>query len=106
MAFRAAALQLELVEDSLSLSVAWFCLPLRTQPRVDLVEPVVCVEDAPHDELRRHRPVPVVLLEAERNVVTPLASIAVEPCPLSERDRASRITPVAVHSEAQMLAVS
>ena len=80
--------------------------PLCAEPRVDLVEAVVGVEDAAHDELRRHGSVPVVLLQAERHVVTSRAPVAVELGALSEGDRAARVAAVAMHAEAQMLPVT
>ena len=106
MALRPSLLDLELVEDRLSLRVARLRLPLRTQPCIDLVEAVVGVEDTADDELRRHGPVPVVFLQTECDVVTSRASVAVELGPLAEGDRASRIPAVSVHAEAEMLSVA
>src|SRR2546422_330066 len=87
MSFRPTVLQFELVKDPLGVSITLPRVPLRAQPRVDLVEAVVGVEDATHHELRRHRSVPVILLKAEGNVVTALTPVAVELGPLPERDR-------------------
>src|SRR5436305_13313236 len=103
---RSARLDVELVEDLLRLRVAGAVrLPLRAQPYVDLFEPVVRVEDAPHDELRRYCPVPPVLLQSERDVVAADAPVAVELRALPERDRPARVAAVALHSEAKVLAL-
>ena len=101
----ASRLDLELVEDRLRLRVAPLGLPLRSQPAVQLLEAVVGVEDTAHDELRRDRSVPVVLLQAERDVVTAHAPEAVELRALAECDRTARVASVALHAEAQMLPV-
>src|SRR5712691_6401878 len=106
MALRPSLLDLELVEDRLSLRFTRLRLPLRTQPRVDLVEAVVGVEDTTNDKLWRHRPVPVVLLQAEGDVVMSRTSVAVELGSLAESDRAARIAAVPVYAEAEMLAVA
>src|SRR5436190_6062758 len=106
MAFRPAFLDLELVEDRLR---SWFAplgLPLLAQPGIDLVEAVVGVEHAAHDELWGDRAVPMVLLQAERDVVAPVSPVAVELRSLTERNRATRIAAVAVHPEPKMLPVS
>src|SRR5439155_13991966 len=106
MPFRAVLLQLELGKDRLRLRIARLRTPLRAQPFVEPLEPVVRVEDAPHDELRRHGPVPVILLQAEGDVVPPDTPVAVHLRSLAERDSAARIAAVTVHSETEMLAVS
>src|SRR6266576_2043686 len=106
MTLRPSLLHLELVEDRLCLWITRLCKPLRAEPRVDLVEAVVRIEDATNDELRRHRSVPVVLLKAEGNVVTALTPVAVELRPLPEGDRTSGVVSVALNAEAQMLPVA
>src|SRR5205809_4930557 len=100
MALRASLLDLELVEDRLCLRIAWLRLPLPAQPRVELVEAIVGVEDTTHDELRRHRPVPVGLLQAKRHGVTSRASVAVELGPLSECDCAAVVAAGSVDAQA------
>ena len=102
----AARLDFELVEDRLRLRIAPFGLPLRAEPGVQLLEAVVGVEDAAHDELRRDRSVPVVLLQPERDVITAHATEAVELRALAECDRTTRVASVALHAEAQMLSVT
>src|SRR4051794_37394349 len=104
MPFRSTLLDLELVEDRLCLAVAQRGAPLLAQPRVHLVEAIVGVEDAPHQQLWRDGAVPVVLLEAERHVVAAFPPEAVELRALTERDRTSRIAAVALHAKAQVLA--
>ena len=106
MALWSSFLHLELIEDRLRLGVARLRLPLRAQPLIDLIEPIVGVEDPAHDKLRRHRSVPVVLLQAERHVVASGAPVAVELRPLTKGDRASRVSAVSVHAETEMLPVS
>src|SRR5947208_33756 len=72
--------ELELREDRCRVGVA-LCvaeLELRHEPRPQLLVALVGVEDALDDELRRHRPVPGVLLRAEGDVVAQLAAEAVE----------------------------
>ena len=64
------------------------------------------VEDAPHDELRRDRAVPVVLLEAERDVEATRRAQPVELRALPEGDRAPGVAPVLAHAEAQVLPVA
>src|SRR5205814_5008734 len=73
------------------------------QPRAQLREAIVGVEDAPHDELRCARAVPAVLFEAEGDVVGALAPEAVERRPLAERDRAAGVEAVLPDAEAQVL---
>src|SRR5262245_52967081 len=103
----AAGLDVELGEDLLRQRLACAVRrPLSAQPLVQLVEPIVRIEDTADDELRRDGAVPAVLLEPERDVVAPDSAEAVEPRPLSERDRATGIAPVALHAEAEMLPVS
>src|SRR5206468_3260316 len=106
MPLRASLVHLELVEDLLCLRFAGLCLPLGAQPRIELVEAIVGVEDATDDELRRHRSVPVILLQAERNVITSLAPVAVELGSLPKRDRAAGIAAVQLYTETEMLAVA
>src|SRR6266540_2149375 len=89
MASRPAGLDLELGEDRLGLGRAALGGPLSPQPRIELVEAVVGVEDPPDDELRRHRPVPVVLLQAEGDVVVSDPAVAVELPAHAERNRAA-----------------
>src|SRR5215212_5563053 len=64
MPSRAAGLDVELVEDRLRL---WIATPVRAplgaKPLVKLVEAVVGVEQASHDELRRYGAVPAILLQ-------------------------------------------
>src|SRR5438309_3822350 len=107
MPFRTALLDLELVEDRLRVRIARRRrhVPLCSQPRIKLLEPVVGIERAPHDELGRNRSVPVVFLQAERDVVPADTPVTVELRSLPERDRAARVASVAIHAEAQMLAV-
>src|SRR3954447_26523697 len=84
MPARTALLDVELVEDRLRLRIARAVrLPLYAQPLVDLVEAVVRIEDAAHDELRRDRAVPPVLLQPERDVVPTDPAITVELRPVS-----------------------
>ena len=64
------------------------------------------VEDAPDDELRRHGAVPVVLLEAEDDVVAALAAEAVELRAETEGDGASGVVVAAEDAEAEVLAVA
>src|SRR3954469_6097473 len=107
MPARTALLDVELVEDRLRLRIARAVrLPLHAQPLVDLVEAVVRIEDAAHDELRRDRAVPAVLLQPERDVVSTHAAITVELRPVSERDRAAGIAAVALYAETEVLAVA
>src|SRR5215831_20753476 len=107
MPARTAGLDVELVEDPLCQRLAApVRRPLQAQPLVQLVEPVVRIEHSAHDELRRDRPVPPVLLQPERYVVATDPAKAVELRPLPERDRTAGVAPVSVHAEAEMLAVA
>src|SRR6266545_2292594 len=106
MPSRAALLDLQLVEDRLRLRLAGLQLPLRAQPAVQLVEPIVGVEDAAHDELRCDRAVPVVLLEPEGDVVATDAPVAIQARPLPERDRAAGVATVAVDTKTEVLPVA
>src|SRR5262249_33642119 len=102
-----ACLDVELVEDRLRLGIAAaVCKPLRTQPFVELVEAIVGIEDATHDELRRDRAVPMVLLQAEGDVVPSDTAGTVELGSLAERNRSARVTPVTLQTETQMLSVT
>src|SRR4051812_30139186 len=104
MPFRSALLDLELVEDRLCLAVAQRCVPLLAQPCVQLVEAIVGVEDAAHQQLWRDGAVPVVLLQTERHVVAAFPPEAVELRALTECDRTSGIATVALHAKTQVLA--
>src|SRR5262249_2710050 len=107
MPTRAAGLDVELVEDlPRERRARAVRRPLRAEPLVQLVEPVVRVEDAAHDELRRDGAVPTVLVQAERDVVAPYSAEAVQLRPLPECNRAAGVAPVALHAEAEMLAVA
>src|SRR5262249_42946475 len=66
----------------------------------------VRVEYAPDDELRGDGAVPVVLLEAERDVVPSDTAQAVQLRSLPEGNRASGVEPVATNAKPQMLAVT
>ena len=70
------------------------------------IETVVGIEDTAHDELRRDSAVPVVLVQAERDVVPSVTAVAVELRSLTERNRPTRIAAVALHAEPKMLPVS
>ena len=72
--------QLELGEDRARLGRPrrLAAAPLLGEPAAQLVVALVRVEDPAHDELRRDRPVPAVLLEPERDVVAADAAEAVE----------------------------
>ena len=106
MALRPSLLDLELVEDPLRMRLARFRGPLCPEPGVDLIEAVVGVEDTTHDELRRHGPVPVVLLQTKRDVVTSRASVTVELGALSEGDGAAGVAAVAMDAETEVLPVA
>src|SRR5436190_5679001 len=103
---RPAVFQLELLEDLLRVPVTRLGGPLRLQPRVELIEAIVGIEDAADHELRRDRSVPVVLLQAEGDVVPSFTPVAVELRPLAEGNRTPRVASVPLHPEAQVLAVA
>src|SRR5262249_8643817 len=84
---RAACFDLELVEDRLRDGITRRGIPLLAQPPIERVEPVVRVEYAPDDELRGDGAVPVVLLEAERDVVPSDTAQAVQLRSLPEGNR-------------------
>src|SRR5437763_6155794 len=104
MATGAAVLERELVEDLLRPRVAALRRPFSAQPRVELVESLVGVEHPPYDELRRDRAVPLILFEAERDVVPADLPVAVDLRAVSERDRAAGVDAAASHPEPQVLA--
>src|SRR5262249_19605905 len=86
---RACALvEPQLVADQRGLGVAARrrLAVLGDEPVAKLGEAGSTPEDAADDELRRHRAVPVVLLEAERDVVKILRPQYVDACSLAERD--------------------
>ncbi len=99
--------ELELGEDRRRFGVARLGrLPeLGDEPVAQLAEARGGDEDATHDELRRHRAVPAVLLEPERDVVAALAPVRVEPRAEAEGDRAAGVGAVAADAEAQVLAL-
>ena len=80
--------------------------PLRSQPLTQVVEAIVRVEDAAHDELRRADAVPTVLLQPECDVVAPRSPQPVELRPLAERDRRAGVAAALAHAEAKVLAVA
>src|SRR5205085_625732 len=80
--------------------------PLVFEQAAMIAVTIVGVEDAPDDELRRDRAVPVVLLEPEGEVVAAHAPIAVELRPEAEGDRATGVALTVADAEAQMLALA
>ena len=64
------------------------------------------VEDPPDDELRCDRAVPVVLLQAERDVEQADREQPIELRALTERNRAPGVASVLTHAKAKMLAVA
>src|SRR5579864_5572835 len=98
----------ELGEDRLRFRVARVhgLAVLGDEPVAQLVEALVGGEDAPHDELRRDRPVPAVLGEAERNVPAMRLPVDVETGAAAERDRTAGVGAVAPHAEAQVLSLA
>src|SRR2546426_11099551 len=100
---RSALFDLELVEDRLRLRLAPLRLPLLSKPAIDLVETVVGIEDTAHDELRRDSAVPVVLLQAERDVVPSVTAVGVGPRSLTQSKRTTPIAAVALPAAPEML---
>src|SRR5579862_9215533 len=80
--------------------------PLLGEPRAQLVEALGSVEDSAHDELRCDRPVPAVLLQAERDVVAAEPPEAVELRAAPERDCGPRVAAALAHTEAKMLPIA
>src|SRR6185503_15954948 len=83
----AVAVEPELGEDLRGDRVTLVLAELVDEPRAQALVGVVRVEDPAHDELRRDRSVPVVRLEAERDVEAAFRSEAVELAAEPERDR-------------------
>src|SRR5262249_59998144 len=77
--------------------------PLIGEPPAQLLVALGGVEDPPHDELRRDGAVPPVLLQPERDVVTPGTAEPVELTAESERDRRPRVAAALAHAEPEML---
>src|SRR5207302_8300742 len=80
--------------------------PQAGQPVAQLAVAGLGVENSLDDELRRHRSVPAVLLEPERNVVRNLLPEPVELRAEPERDRAAGIATAVPDAEPQVLAVA
>ena len=80
--------------------------PCRQSPasaRAQLLVAVRRVEEPAHDELRRDRPVPAVLLQPAGDVEAALRAQPVELRALAERDRAAGVAAVLADAEAEVL---
>src|SRR5579885_2659109 len=99
--------ELELLEHGAGLRAppALAAPPLPGEPRAELGVALVRGEDPADDELRRDRPVPAVLLQAEGDVVAADAPEAVELRPEAERDRRAGVAASLADAEAQVPAV-
>src|SRR5919201_5940093 len=105
---RLSILEPELREDRgrLGRPGALTLAPELREPVAQLSVARVGVENTPDDELRRNRPVPLVLLEPEGDVERNLLPEAVELPPEPERDRTAGILGPVLDPEAEVLAVT
>src|SRR5215208_5624482 len=103
---RSGVRQAELLEDRPRVGAPAAAPPLVREARPQLRVAVGRLEDPPDDELRRHRAVPLVLLQPERDVPERIAAVAVEAAAEAEGDRAAGVSAAVLDAKTQVLAVA